>query len=218
MAVSSKGRKDGFQSSNRSSILRIAISMNIALVGNGRSLLGSNLGSIIDSYDVVVRFNNFVTTGYEVDVGARTDWWVRNHLPETVHREEQFKKIILRLRGEEDQGWEADISYVPYQMAEKYPNQPIEIVPKEVYNDLKHCGLTRMPLTGTVVLHHILMRYTMMEIAIAGFDCLAGAPESLRHYHSEINNHYGRDTDPHNAGEEQCYLRRIAQEHNIKIY
>lgn len=47
----------------------------VVLVGNGPSVLGSRLGSVIDSYDEVVRFNNFQTSGFEVDVGRKTTLW-----------------------------------------------------------------------------------------------------------------------------------------------
>lgn len=48
------------------------------MVGNGPSVLARSTGSLVDQYDLVVRFNDFVTIGYERMVGSRTDVWVRN--------------------------------------------------------------------------------------------------------------------------------------------
>jgi hypothetical protein len=45
---------------------------SIVVVGNGMSMLGSGLGSQIDAFDEVVRFNHFLIKGYEQDVGTKT--------------------------------------------------------------------------------------------------------------------------------------------------
>lgn len=49
------------------------------IVGNGASLLGRSLGSLIDTYEEVVRFNEFKTEGFEKDVGTKTTVWFYNH-------------------------------------------------------------------------------------------------------------------------------------------
>lgn len=43
------------------------------VVGSGRSLLGKNLGPIIDAHEHVVRVNHAVIDGFEEDVGTRRD-------------------------------------------------------------------------------------------------------------------------------------------------
>eukprot|EP00959_Pyramimonas_sp_CCMP1952_P013704 289649-Pyramimonas_sp.AAC.1 len=50
----------------------------IALVGNGRSLLVSSRGELIDGHDLVGRFNFFRIDGFEDKVGQRTDLWFLN--------------------------------------------------------------------------------------------------------------------------------------------
>lgn len=47
----------------------------ICLVGNGNQVLESHLGKDIDNFDTVVRFNNFQISGYEQQIGTKTDWW-----------------------------------------------------------------------------------------------------------------------------------------------
>jgi hypothetical protein len=42
----------------------------VLLVGNGKS---ENKGTLIDSYDFVIRFNDFQIEGYESDVGSKVD-------------------------------------------------------------------------------------------------------------------------------------------------
>lgn len=47
----------------------------IIIVGNSPTILSSKMGDVIDKFDTVVRFNNFVTSGYEESVGSKTDIW-----------------------------------------------------------------------------------------------------------------------------------------------
>lgn len=48
----------------------------VAVVGNGPSEIGTGHGTRIDSYDKVVRFNNYKTAGFESDYGTKTSVWV----------------------------------------------------------------------------------------------------------------------------------------------
>ena len=47
----------------------------IAVVGNGPSEIGKNKGKEIDNHDIVIRFNEFYTQGYEKDYGIKCDIW-----------------------------------------------------------------------------------------------------------------------------------------------
>lgn len=52
----------------------MAIFMNKAiLLGNGSKVLEHKVGYLIDQFDCVVRFNNFVIEGFEEFVGTKTD-------------------------------------------------------------------------------------------------------------------------------------------------
>lgn len=59
----------------------------VLLVGNGPC---KNMGSKIDNYDYVIRFNDFVIDGYEIDIGTKTDaislhtWDLTRQLPENL--------------------------------------------------------------------------------------------------------------------------------------
>lgn len=50
----------------------------IAVVGNSRSILEKKYGKEIDEHDIVIRFNNYVTKGYEEYVGTKTNVWAFN--------------------------------------------------------------------------------------------------------------------------------------------
>lgn len=48
-------------------------SKNIIVVGNGESILDEKKGSLIDSFDTVVRLGQYVLDGYEEYTGIKTD-------------------------------------------------------------------------------------------------------------------------------------------------
>ena len=61
-----------------------------AVVGSAGHILGSGLGREIDKHDVVLRFNEAPTAGFEGDVGSRTTHRV-------VHYSEHIRPFISRL-------------------------------------------------------------------------------------------------------------------------
>jgi hypothetical protein len=67
----------------------------IAVVGNGPSELGKNKGAEIDGHDIVVRFNNYQTTGFEEDYGSKTDVWVRGGALDGGDQKEKYALIVL---------------------------------------------------------------------------------------------------------------------------
>ena len=46
------------------------------IVGNGRSVLQSHAGGLVDNYGAVVRFNDYQTEGFATHVGTKTTLWV----------------------------------------------------------------------------------------------------------------------------------------------
>jgi hypothetical protein len=70
---------------------------NIYIIGNGPSALSKPLGDRIDQADVVIRLNDFKTTGFEQFVGARTDILFTCRLNEYLDRLHEFSQVVLSL-------------------------------------------------------------------------------------------------------------------------
>ena len=69
---------------------------NIIVIGNSPIEIGKNKGKLIDQFDIVIRFNNFVIDGYENDYGSKTDIWaISPNLSSIISREfHQFDYIV----------------------------------------------------------------------------------------------------------------------------
>ena len=49
--------------------------MSVIIVGNGPSILSLKRGNLIDSFETVIRINDYVIEGYEEYTGKKTDIW-----------------------------------------------------------------------------------------------------------------------------------------------
>lgn len=179
---------------------------DIVLVGNAPSLLRRpGLGAGVDVFPVVVRFNNFVTAGYETFVGAKTSWWARAENADILSRRERFERILLRLQGEHEETFRAgEASLVP-ELCRDYPDATVNVIPRPVFTGLIDAyGFANAPLTGTLVAAYLLE--THERIAVCGFDNLTGTPESPRHYY-DAGNIIGDWTTYHEPDKEAAYLR-----------
>jgi hypothetical protein len=65
--------------------------LRLAIVGNAGYLNSLEQGEWIDSHDLVLRMNNFRTTGFERQVGRRTDIWIT-----TFHNDVQLERPELQ--------------------------------------------------------------------------------------------------------------------------
>ena len=133
--------------------------MNIVVVGNGSSILESNLGRFIDTFDDVVRFNFFEINGFEQHVGTKTTIWFRNSgydLPKFNLKD--FKQIIVQ-HVDFPNEW-TDLS-----IYDRFPSVDIETI-REIreYVDAPTLNLS----TGIQALGYLTRRAG--HIVIHGFD------------------------------------------------
>ena len=65
----------------------------VIIIGNSPSVLNYEYGSIIDSYDVVIRINRCVTAGFEKYIGSKTDIWSTSSWCLEMQPEKAFPNI-----------------------------------------------------------------------------------------------------------------------------
>jgi len=72
-----------------------AAAKSCALVSSAASMSGSNLGAEIDANEIVVRFNNAPTRGYEADVGKKTSFRLTNAIFQG-YRENEKEAVLAK--------------------------------------------------------------------------------------------------------------------------
>ena len=144
---------------------------SIILVGNGSSLIGKGLGSQIDLFDEVVRFNNFELDGYTEDVGAKSTILARRCCYDVnLWPEGMFKKIYCFVTFCR---WTSGMIQVANQLQGHYSNA--EIVTADICAKYgKEIGVDQPNnewcSVGALTISHMLEFYD--KIHICGFDHL----------------------------------------------
>ncbi|WP_241623241.1 glycosyltransferase family 29 protein, partial [Rosenbergiella australiborealis] len=185
---------------------------SVAIVGNGPSEIGKGIGYIIDSYDVVVRFNNYQIDNFSKDYGSKTNVWIRGSGGDDIMLRDDFSKYDLIIL-------EADYEHFPIHfndldLIEKY----IELLSTNCCNfdynthiELRRVSGLDFPTTGLVAIWSILNIVGKENIGLFGFSFLEEKPSS-------INNHYFHDrsfeesqkrTSVHDMEKESEFLNTI---------
>lgn len=180
--------------------------MNVIIVGNGSSLLNKPNGEVIDSFDIVVRFNNFKIKTFEKFVGTKTNYWfntISEHKqfqssPERIfwhtwnfnpHTDEKYKKLV--------------------EQNNKY-NIPVEKTKKEHFVEMQ-CYMSDMQYfhysTGALAIWMLLKE--VPQVIITGFDWWE---TDVHHYH----NNGGRGTI-HDPQKEYLFIQKLISENKVKF-
>jgi hypothetical protein len=164
----------------------------VIIIGNSANVLENEYGSIIDSYDVVIRINRCVTKGFEKYIGSKTDIWATSSWclkssPDNLKSEsgelglpyfmpdnfEKLKSIWFRTntdikRPNNIERWNKLVKKIPntysmWKTAEFSKNFKKYI--KDDGINMKHSGVT--PDTGTLTILTSMLFYE--NITIHGF-------------------------------------------------
>jgi|SRR5476649_179612 len=145
---------------------------SIAIVGNGPSEIGMGKGSEIDSYDIVIRFNNYTTQGHEQDYGSKTTVWVRGSGGDDILDRVEVDQYNLVI-------WEADYDHFPihfnnldtlydYLRQDKFKCINFDF---ESHLSLREFSGISFPTTGLVTIWTLynLLEKSMAKISLFGF-------------------------------------------------
>lgn len=132
---------------------------SLILVGSGTSLLDKENGKIIDSFVDVVRFNGFVTQGFEKYVGTKTTVWF-NVNPTDRIGSSSYKKIYAH-------SWEVREEKCPIYNYYKDRENVVKLPRKTIDEVIKLTGGVS-PSTGLLAIVHLLKEYE--QVTITGYD------------------------------------------------
>lgn len=143
-------------------ILELFSNKKICVVGNSPKEIGLGKGKLIDSYDIVVRFNDF-STEYPNDYGIKTNVWVRasnDNVLETLEQKNNCKFDLIIVRSYHKNN-EKSLNF--------YMNQQYNYLVLDVsYEDELSKKIKAIPSTGLLFLY--IMKKLKLKVDVFGFD------------------------------------------------
>jgi hypothetical protein len=159
----------------------------VVLVGNGPSLLDGNLGKVIDSFDVVVRFNAFKIKGFEQSVGTKTSMWSTHGGTTALPDETESPKRGILV-------YETAESGLPLEEVWRVPLSFWRGVRDRVRRESKKENKDKInPTSGIVVALWLLEQQGAMQIHLAGYDHFRKNRSNRHHYW--LPKAYGRPSE-----------------------
>lgn len=174
----------------------------LLLIGNGPSALAKQMGNQIDNYDgFVLRFNAYVTEGFESCIGSRTDfWWTGADCDKRIAAEQlHHSRFIAPKIGDRVQ----DVNMCKELKATLIPYLWHERAVKEM-----NCNY---PTSGAkAVLYFLDKEY---EIELWGFDFMQ--TDRPHHYLEDEKNVHGEN---HDGDKEWLFFNRLLESGRIRYF
>lgn len=179
-------KKGNFICGDWAPLLKISRSKSVVVVGNGPSLIGSGLGKIIDGFDEIVRFNNFVTDGYEDDVGSRTTLWSA-FAPHVSGTSPCKRRFSIHQNASKIEGVDETFSMqsVFYDNIRSYVKSRSRVL-SGFRNDTDHI----LASSGLLMICYLIDVVGVDKVAVCGFDNFKKENSRLHHYW--INRNFGK--------------------------
>lgn len=164
--------------------LKIDKNASVVIVGNGPSGNERELGSKIDSFDEVVRFNGYVIPGFEQFIGTKTTIWSLHtkELPIRPVKDPDRTDRIVYVRGDTAEPMFAELG--PHRIPLSFYT-PIRTDVERRY--LFKSGFMErekrlLPTSGLVVICWLLQVFEIPVLHIVGFDHFAKDKRKEHHY------------------------------------
>lgn len=191
-------------------LVKLLENKTIAIVGNGPSEIGKSKGKEIDSHDIVIRFNNYRTDGFEADYGSKTDIWARGSGGNDVIDRKQKYQLVT---------WEAD--YIHWRVLYDY----LDIMYRQVkegqliYNFDYDCHLSLrnasgidFPTTGLVLIWDIYQKLGSLDnVDFYGFSFCQDMPDryATHYFNDRTKEEAIMRSEVHRIDKEAEFLKRL---------
>ena len=194
--------------------LQALTGQRILIIGNGPSATEAALGAQIDSFDTIVRINNYVTDGLESQVGSRTDIWV-NGANQGLHKRQDLPGLILVMIPTQvlDHKGEA----IHARIEKRLGTTNYILIPRAIIHDLEtEAGLER-PSTGFFCMS--FFHAMGLDVTLHGFDFFVG---STAHYFDSPLKRWMKDkgilkkAGKHAIHDEKAYIDSLIQSGALK--
>lgn len=164
----------------------------ILVIGNSPSIINSKNAQIINSYDVVIRINNFITKGYEEYAGSKTSFAVIT--PACFPSEElsALKPEQILVFAAQHKTYEAVYERIMQPNGCKVKILKGNILSRELYFEhlpiMMDLLLTQWASTGMVAIQWAV-DYFKQPIHVHGFDFSIGETGKIEHYFPHATTH-----------------------------
>ncbi len=188
---------------------------SVLIIGNGPSAIKEKRGQEIDSFDCIVRINNYVTDEMEVSVGSRTDVWVnganqglklRNDIPDNILV--MIPPVVLDHKGDA----------IHARIQKRLGTKDYTLLPIEIMSEMeKESGLDR-PTTGFFAIYFFYL--LGLDITLHGFDFFVG---STAHYFDGPLKRWLKEKGilkkaaKHDVDKEKEFVENLVQRGEIKL-
>ena len=188
---------------------------SILIIGNGESILNNKLQNKIDAFDVVLRINNYRTTGYEKFLGTKTDIWFNGANSKLTTPENIPGRVVVAIPSRVFLKYEEDIlPYVSKRINMK--NEKFLLIPRDdILNYESTVGHARLT-TGLYAIMWALKNYE--DIYIYGFDFFIN---SKSHYYDSklmnfVNENILNKGHKHDNQKERDFVNNLIDKNKIK--
>lgn len=182
--------------------------MKIIVVGNGSSNLTKVHGKVIDTYDKVIRINDYVLEGFESFVGTKTDIWAMdtNTFSHNVEYYDRFETI--------NESWvlpsftfRASRAEISERLSKLVSNSYVSSF--AMINEIRE-EINGFPSTGLLTLMTAISKFSdAFPISITGFD----------HFSGEIIDYWDMEWKmevPHSGKKERAYVENKIEQKKLR--
>ena len=162
---------------------------SVAIVGNAATILDYENGPLIDSHDMVVRFNRAQTTGVEAKLGRRTDLLVANETnsldlaPSPADTLAPRCVLSFVLRG-------PDFDIAPFRAWVGDSIPCLCLVPPDIIGFAQQ-GRTRLLSHGTYALYLLTQILRIERLFVTGFTMFGAGPGGAQKYYGPADRKAG---------------------------
>lgn len=187
----------------------------ILIIGNGPSAAEHDLGKHIDTFDQIVRINNYVTSGLETHVGTRTDIWVnganqglkkRKDIPDNILV--MIPTEVLKHKGEA----------IHQRIRNRIDTSNYSLLSLETMSEMEVLSSLTRPTTGFFAIYYFYL--LGFDITLHGFDFFAG---STSHYFDSALTRWLKDkglirkASKHEVNAEKIFIDGLVKAGKIKL-
>mmetsp|Transcript_96 Transcript_96/g.212 ORF Transcript_96/g.212 Transcript_96/m.212 type:complete len:259 (+) Transcript_96:121-897(+) len=190
---------------------------NVVVIGNGPSVLEYRLGSVIDQFAEVVRFNEYQLQGFETHVGSRVTLWVTSagHCAELLSAyPERVSPVLVAIpyRRSATCTYQA-LRHTVARRLSPQQLQRVSFVKESIARRLmvQHAFNGTAPSSGLTAIWHLLQIYH--TVYLHGFDFFTQMGMRSMHYFSD--DRYGKAL--HKGGLEKQIIESLLKAGRVQF-